>query len=422
MTRRWSALALALALAGSTAGAAHADTILDGSSGGAFFRIVVPTTWNGDLVIFNHGFSLTPPAPVTDLGPLAPLQLQEGYAVAASSYRELGWALFETKKDEVALFNAFKANFGKPKRTFVTGASLGGLVTAQALEQVDLGVQAGTFPFCGALAGSRSWDGALDLRLVYDNVCAGVAGAAIPGGATGLPAPGFPLYPFTQTDLALAINACTGILAPAVARTPDQAARLAKILAVTTIPESFLLTDMGFATFGLSNLIFAPEKLAGKQGVGNIGVKYPDAAVNATIQRVAADRKAAQRLKDFFTPSCDAPAKSKILTLHTDKDGLVVVEQERSYKSVISSSKLTQAVAIEAAPSHCGFTQAELVAGWESLRGWVGTGTTPGPKPGPAQVQGLCSMLVAGGAASGPCRIDPNYVIQSLDTRILRRP
>jgi hypothetical protein len=421
-TKRWGALAMALCLAGSAAGAAHADTVLDGSADGAFFRIVVPTVWNGDLVIYNHGFSLTPPAPVTDLGPLAPLQLQQGFAVAASSYRQLGWALFATKQDEVALFNAFKTNFGKPKRTFVNGASLGGLVTAQALEQADLGTQAGSFPFCGALAGSRSWDGALDLRLVYDNVCAGVAGAAIPGGATGLPAPGFPLYPFTETNLALAVNACTGILAPPAARTPDQSARLAKILAVTTIPESFLLTDMGFATFALSNLIHAPEKLAGKQGVGNIGVKYPDAQINQTIQRVSANKQAAQRLKTFFTPSCDAPKNSKILTLHTDKDGLVVVEQEQPYKALISASKLTQAVVVEAAPSHCGFTQGELVAGWESLRSWVGAPGAPGVKPGPAQVQGLCSALVAGGAVAGPCRIDPAYVIKKLDTRILKRP
>jgi hypothetical protein len=180
---------------------------VDGTAGDAYFRIVVPTVWNGDLVIYNHGFSLAPPAPVTDLGPLAGLQLAEGYAVAASSYSQGGWALFETRDDVVALFNAFKANFGAPDRTLVTGASLGGLVTAQVLERAWLGRQDGSFPFCGALAGSRSWDAALDLRLVYDNVCKNVPGAAIPGGPTGLPAPGFPAYPFSATDLALAVYA-----------------------------------------------------------------------------------------------------------------------------------------------------------------------------------------------------------------------
>jgi hypothetical protein len=36
-----------------------------------------------------------------------------------------------------------------------------------------------------------------------------------------------------------------------VARTPDQAARHAKILSVTTIPENFLITDMAVATYAL---------------------------------------------------------------------------------------------------------------------------------------------------------------------------
>ena len=50
---------------------ANAQTVLDGQSdGGAYFRIVVPDVWNGDLVIWNHGFSLGPIGPVTDLGPL----------------------------------------------------------------------------------------------------------------------------------------------------------------------------------------------------------------------------------------------------------------------------------------------------------------------------------------------------------------
>jgi hypothetical protein len=413
-------MALALALAGSVgsfAGVARADTVLDGTTGDAFFRIVVPTTWNGDLVLYNHGFSLAPPAPVTDLGPLAPLQLAEGYAVAASSYSQLGWALFKTRQDDVALFNVFKANFGAPTRTFVTGASLGGLVTAQGLEQGKLGNQVGNMPFCGALAGSRNWDGALDLRLMYDAVCKDVPGAAIPGGATGLPAPGFPAFPYTPTDLALAVHACTGILAPPVARTPDQAARLAKILTVSTVPENFLLTDMGFAVFALSNLTFDPEKLDGRLGTGNLFVDYPDAQINKTIKRVLPHPFAALKLFLFYTPLFDAPAGSKVLSLHTDKDGLVFVEQERSYRNVIAPSKLTTAVVVETTPTHCGFTQGELVAGWESLRGWVGTGV----KPGAAQVQGLCSAIVGGGAAMGPCRIDPAYTIQSLDTRILPR-
>lgn len=57
------------------------------TEGGAFYLIAVPPNWNGDLVIWNHGFTLDPPAPLTDedLGPLKDIQLAEGYAVAASA-------------------------------------------------------------------------------------------------------------------------------------------------------------------------------------------------------------------------------------------------------------------------------------------------------------------------------------------------
>jgi hypothetical protein len=58
---------------------------------------------------------------------------------------------------------------------------------------------------------------------------------------------------------------------------------------VTLIPENFVVTDMVFGTNGLSNLIFAADKLDGGEGVGNVGVVYNDAGVNAAIQRVAYD-------------------------------------------------------------------------------------------------------------------------------------
>ena len=211
-----------------------------GSKKNAFYRIVVPDAWNGDLVIWNHGFSLGDIGPVSemDLGPLADLQLSEGYAVAASSYRQRGWAVFKTNKDLKNLVKAFKKNFGEPDNVILTGASLGGIVTITGVEQGKLGNVTGAFTFCGANAGSRNWDAALDLRLVYDAVCDAVPGASIPGGAEGLPENST----LSEIDVALAVNACTGILAPAPFRTAQQAANLATILGVAQIPENFLLT------------------------------------------------------------------------------------------------------------------------------------------------------------------------------------
>src|SRR5258706_7322517 len=307
--------------------AAHAtaDTTITGEKLGAFFQITVPTVWNGDLVIYNHGFDFAAPAANPGLGPLAPLMLSEGYAVAASSYSNCCWTLFSTQQDLNRLVGIFSADFGAPNNVILHGFSLGGIVTAQGIEKLGGVNVSGAFPGCGALAGGRSWDGAIDLRLVYDAVCAGVTGGTLPGGATGLPAPGFPLGGLSNAAIATAVNVCTGVLTPPAFRTPAQTTRLNLIKSVTTLPENFIVTDMVFVTNGLSNLIFAPDKLAGGQGVGNVGGTYNDAGVDAGIQRVAYDAQTHKRLQKYLTPK-GGVGTTKIVSMHTEGDGVVIVQ------------------------------------------------------------------------------------------------
>jgi hypothetical protein len=418
MKRLIGMMAFVVAFVGAMASTSHGDTVLEGATdGGAFFKIVVPTAWNGDLVIWNHGFSLSPVGPVSDLGPLSALQLSEGYAVAASSYQQLGWALFHTKNDLQNMFSVFKANFGTPNHVLINGASLGGIVTDQADEEAHLGNVVGAYPICGVHGGSINWNGAIDLRLLYDLICSNTPSAAIPGGATGLPAPGFPGFPFSNTQLAVAVNACTGVLTPQAFRTPQQSANLSQLLSITQLPENFLLTDMGFALFGMSNLIFDPAKLDGGQGVGNATVNYDDGGfIDQNITRVATNPGAENRLDKSYVAS-GSIGSIKVVSLHTDKDGLVLVENENFYASVVPPSNLTTAIAVEATPTHCGFTQAETVSGWESLRNWVGGG----PQPTAQDIQNTCQFFVANSLATGPCRIDPSFVVPPLSDRIRPR-
>lgn len=404
--------ALAVMLIGTAAGTASAQTVITESDGGAFFTIVVPEAWNGDLVIWNHGFDLDMPAPMPDLGPLAAVQLAQGFAVAASSYRQIGWAVFKTKNDLQKLLNIFKANFGRPGQIFVTGASLGGIVTAAAIEEVNLGNVVGALSICGAVGGSRNWDAALDLRLIYDTVCGSVPEAFIPGGAEGLPEG----FPFTNNELALRVNQCTGNLLPPSFRTPVQRDNLAKILELTQIPESFLLRDMGFATFAMSDLVHDPRKLNGRVGTGNFEVFYGDASIDANIARVSPHRGAENRLARHYTPTGDVE-DTKIVSIHTDKDGLVVVENESEYAAVVPAENLTTAIVVEAVPSHCGFTDAEGVAAWESLRRWVAGGA----QPTAGDIQNSCVFLELGTLFDGPCRFDPAFVVPDMDDRIRPR-
>jgi hypothetical protein len=408
-------LALIVGLVGGVAVPALADDVVAGTTpGGGHYRIIVPDAWNGDLVIWNHGFTLSPPGPVGagDLGPLLDLQLAEGYAVAASSYQQNGWALFKTRNDVQNLYRAFRTSFGAPDEVILHGASLGGIVTAQAIETARVGNVVGAYPICGAVAGSRVWDGALDLRLIYDVLADGIPGAEIPGGAYGLPKDSA----LTETDVALAVNQATGILVPPAARTPQQQANLDTLLAVSGIPESFLLTDMGFATFGLANLTWDPGKLGGHTGIGNANVDYGDAAINAAIERTEPRKRDAARLRKNWTPK-GRVGDVKIVSIHTDKDGLVIVENESEYASKVPAKNLTVGIVVEEAPSHCGFTEAEVVAGWEVLRGWI----AGFPQPSAADLQATCVALDLGGLAAGPCRFDPSFVIPDMDGRVRPR-
>ncbi len=398
-------LALVPALAG-------AQTELTGqTAGGAHYKIVVPDGWqpSGGLVIWNHGFSFDPVGPVTDLGPLVDVQLGEGYAVAASSYSLSGWAVFETHLDNQQMVQAFEAQYGTPDQVLVYGASLGGIVTARDIEEGLIPNVAGAMPFCGAVGGSRTWDAGLDVRLLYDYLCGDVPGAAIPGGANGLDFP----PSFDQNAVVGAVNACFGLLA-----VPDaqQAARLGQFLALTGLPAEFVITDMIFATLGLADLVYDPRKLAGFPALDNANVDYGDAALNAGIERVTPDQITRRKLLGNYTPTGKV-GDVKIVSIHTDKDGLVIVEQESEYASVVPPGNLTTGIVVEDTPSHCGFTSAETVAAWETLRGWV-AGL---PQPTAQNLQDTCNGIVAGGLAEGPCRYDPAFMVPDLNQRVRLR-
>lgn len=400
---------------------AHAVTELSGFSAGAFFRILVPdgvdppVPWNGDLVIWNHGFSFAPIGPVTDVGPLWELQIAQGYAVAASSYQQSGWAVFKTNNDLREMIDVFKANFGEPDEIILTGGSLGGIVTAAAIETGNLGNVVGAMPLCGALAGSRNWDGATDIRLYYDVYCSNNLFVgnlmAIPGGAAGLPeGVQIAVLPPDEPNLVTLTTLCFGT--PFPSPLPFANARRIQWEYITGLPSSFLLTDMAFATNGLANLVWDPAKLDGKIGVTNEGVEY-DPIVNDKIERVSPNPGAAVRLAKRYTPT-GRVGDTKIVSLHTDKDGLVIVENEKEYDDVVPDENLTIGVVVEEVPSHCGFNDAEVVAAWESLRGWIGGA----PQPSAESLQGTCEFIKESGLADGPCRIDPTFVIPDMDGRI----
>ncbi len=389
-------------------------TTLDGQIDGAFYRIEIPDNWNGDLVVWNHGMEDDEPAPldVTDLGMLAPLQLSQGYAVAASSYRTRGWALFKSIEDNENLIQTFIENNGSPNNIYMVGGSMGGIISEQYLEKGHVGYVAAAYSVCGVLSGSKNLDAILDLRLTYDAVCKNVPGAAIPGGEDGLPADST----LSEADLMGAIHTCTGILYPAEYRTPEMQARLDKITQVNRINEASLLDNMAYAIYGIADLVNNPEKLDSKNGLWNYFVDYEDDQINAEIKRVFPHPKGVHKLRKSYIPKGNTKG-SKLLALSSDKDDLVPVENLSFIEKLMPENDLVTAVSVKDEPGHCGFSVAEVISGWESVRGWVEAGV----KPTAQSFQKKCQLMEASGLAPGPCNIDPSFVVNDYDSRIRPR-
>jgi dienelactone hydrolase len=130
-----------------------AVTIAQGTHEGADFIIGMPlrTRWNGDLVMFAHGYEGEGPGRGTvNPPPLSGQLTKRGYAWAASGYRSRGYHPDRFMADTLALRERFIREFGRPKRTIIHGQALGGHVAVASLERHPE-VYQGAFVECGVL-------------------------------------------------------------------------------------------------------------------------------------------------------------------------------------------------------------------------------------------------------------------------------
>ena len=394
---------------------------------GAFFLIAVPANYNGRLVLWNHGYTLAPPAPLgaADLGVGLPA-LSLGYAAAASSFRPdaiglSGWQVRDAAEDTEILRQRFAQLVGRPHKTYIVGASEGGLITAETIERFARDEEGrlnydGALPMCGPVAGGdANWCGGFDLRAVYQYYCQNLPRANEMQ---------YPLYfglapnnTLTAKDVAARVNECTGVLQPAATRTPQQARNLADILGVEKIPESFLITDLEFATFGLQEVTLV--RTNGLSPVTNLGVKYhgsdDDAALNAGVFRAGFNAGAIAWLNAAYNPTGDVEIPT--ITMHTIGDGLVIVENEHEYREEFIEErdrrKLFQIYTN--AGGHCEFSNSEIAAAFEALVNWVEKKERP-TKEG---VIAACAKFQT--AFRDACNINPTFRPGEFEARVPAR-
>jgi len=144
------------------AGASAYHGTYAGLQGEAAYRIEVPDTWNGVLVMYAHGYR----GEVTELtvsSPPAGLRehlIAQGYAWAASSFSANYYDVRAGVEDTNALAKLFTSLTGRatPTKHYITGVSMGGHVTAAAVEQetleraASLIAYAAAMPMCGVVA------------------------------------------------------------------------------------------------------------------------------------------------------------------------------------------------------------------------------------------------------------------------------
>jgi len=398
---------------------------------GAYYHIAIPDGWQaGDaLVLYQHGLDFAAANDPPGLGPLREAMLAEGYAIAASSYSQRGWALFRAIDDNRDLLDKFEQIAGAPGEIVPFGGSMGGLIALKVAEAPGFPPVRGAYALCPAASGARIWDAAIDLRLAIDVVCDEAGADTFPRGSEPMWW-AFDLWQipddlgdlFDQSLLLpvlLPLNQCTGVNLPPVLRNDAMQQRLDELMAFAHITdEDFFVTNVAYSTYVMSDLVRAPDKLDDANPFTTANVDYSsDAAIQHGIARILANSNAAAELHLVSDFRGDI-GSAKVLSMHTSRDELVIPANEDFIRAALQADQRTIAIVDEDTPTHCGFSEAEGLAGWEALRTWK----DGAPQPDVSDLQQQCETLQSSGEVDGPCRFDANPTVAAFDSVVRPRP
>lgn len=353
---------------------------LTGTTGsGALWAVFVPTNWNGDVVYYAHGIvdaALPVALPVGDgfpdfrdaLGGL-------GYAVAYSSFSENGWAVKDGAEATHQLRETFTRNVGRPRRSYLTGTSMGGLV-AQKLADKYKHQYTGTLAMCAPLGGATTEvDYIANVRVLFDALYPDV----VPGDVLHVP-PG--------------IDVNTQVLGPAQAAITANPTGLGIIARIKQTPlagangtevATSLLYAIAYDVRGIDDLL---GRTNGQSMFDNSTTVYDAifpgllpapvlAAVNAAAGRFTATNSALEYLDRYYVP--DGNLSGPEMTLHTTRDPLVPFFHEGAFAQRVAergaSGNLVQRSVEQF--GHCAFTTADMVGAFQALTSWVDTGIKP---------------------------------------------
>jgi fermentation-respiration switch protein FrsA (DUF1100 family) len=355
---------------------------------GAGFRAEVPANWNGDIVLWAHGFRGSGLELTVDNHPLRLLLIPLGFAWASSSYTRNDYDVSSGVQATNALLQHLKGLIGNPDRVYLTGASMGGHVTAAAIEQYRSTFDA-ALPICGVLADYELFDYFLDFN---------VAAQQLGTGSSQFPVDPVPYITVTVPQIKANLSAVPGGWPNVLNAAGQNLKNLVELRSGGERPN-FDLAWFFWNTFpqfasGPGNFLFdlgtGDGTLPRAPGVGvqnsdvvyqfdlNPALSTDEQAFNDGVVRVTADPQArAGGLRQVPVVSGDIGIP--VLTLHNLGDLFVPFHNEVEYAKRVAAhgkSDLLVQRAIRGV-SHCEFTPAEFSTAFLDLVSWVETGVKP---------------------------------------------
>jgi hypothetical protein len=342
--------------------------------GGALSLYCVPKAgWNGNLVVFAHGY-VSPFEPLTfahlDLpdGTKLPDLIQTlGFAFATTTYRQNGLSILEGVEDILELVKGFPTlTHGPPARVYLTGASEGALVSVLAVEQQPETFDA-AFATCGPVGNflfQINYVG--DARVLFDAYFPGV----LPGSPVEIPG--------------ILQAGWDKVYAPAVvAAVKRSPARARDLLTVARVPHDakdvsamadILVQLLWYNVFGTND---AKLKLGGNP-YGNRLRWYSgstnDVSLNLRVKRIDPDVPALMKLQRY-TPTGDL--RSPLVSMHTTGDPIVPYAHELVLAAKARPTGRGRLVTLPVfRQGHCAFTTSEILAGFALMLG-MGQATMP---------------------------------------------
>jgi len=381
-------------------------TRLVGILDGAGYRIEVPVNWNGELVLYAHGFRGTGLELTVSNPRIRQFLVTHGYAWGASSYSKNGYDVKQGVKDTHSLGELFNSLVGHPSRTWITGHSMGGHIVGVAIEQYP-SAYVGALPMCGVMGDNELFDYFLDYNLVAEAL-AGVQAQ-------------FPFPVDYATSVVPVVQAALGAPFPLALNTQGQA-----LFGVTQNISGGPRPSFATSFFVWANFLFTVGVTGGDIGVapGNVqdnsntiyqidsdpALSDAEIALNAAVLRVSADPQGRHPNGLSNIPPISGQLPIPVVSLHTIGDLFVPFSMEQIYARRAAAQGAGDRLVTRAFRdhNHCGFAVPEEERAFADLVNWVVNGVTPAGDDilNPTAVADSkfgCQFSVPGHAGFAPC-------------------